>query len=67
MLLGFTVGAFAHNDGIVNHDTQHQNEAKEADHIQAGIHVGRVEGGHGSQKAHWNAEHYPEGEFDLKK
>ena len=64
LLLG--VGALAHDDGVVHHDAQHQDEAEQADHVQAGVDPGRVDHRHGAEEAHRDADHHPEGQLDLQ-
>jgi len=67
VLLLFRVSALANDNRIVDHNAQHQDEAEDADHVQAGVDVGCVDQRHGAQEAHRYAQHHPEGEFDLQK
>ena len=62
-----SVGALAHDNGVVDHDAQYDNESEDTDHVQAGVDVGRVDHGHCAEEADRNAQHHPECEFDLQK
>ena len=61
-----TVGTLAHDNGVINNNAQGDDKAENTEHVEAGVHQGRADHGHGAQEAHGNAQHHPEGQFDFQ-
>ena len=58
------IGAFTDDNGVVHHDTQHQDEAEQAQHVDGDIHCG-----HQEKRAHEGdrqANHHPECQFQAQ-